>query len=145
MDDYNLTINPKTTRAPAYLNGLSERRALFSVYTTKNEWRVSPCIEEDRRIVLESVVGQYKNHHLTADESRLLYQTLPLDLPSVRKDLLICLAAHDGNIDRYVHLYLPTIPYSGMAPQADDIEQYVRASPAFLEELAMCEDEKSRE
>ncbi|CAG8981775.1 hypothetical protein HYALB_00004717 [Hymenoscyphus albidus] len=43
----------------------------------------------------------------TAAEVAQVYQPLPLDLPSMCKDLLILVAAYEGNIDRYARLSRP--------------------------------------
>ncbi|KAI9778947.1 MAG: hypothetical protein M1816_003795 [Peltula sp. TS41687] len=43
----------------------------------------------------------------TEDVTPLLYTPLPADLPQVNKDLLILMAAYDGNIDRYARLRRP--------------------------------------
>jgi hypothetical protein len=37
------------------------------------------------------------------------YNPLPLDLPTVKKDLLLLMAAYDGSIDRYVRLCRPSV------------------------------------
>lgn len=44
---------------------------------------------------------------LTPAEVRLLHSPLPADLPTVNKDLLILMAAYEGNIDRYARLRRP--------------------------------------
>jgi len=38
----------------------------------------------------------------------LLYSPLPVDLPTVHKDLLILMAAYYGDLDRYLRLRRPT-------------------------------------
>ncbi|KAK2012103.1 hypothetical protein LZ32DRAFT_678421 [Colletotrichum eremochloae] len=48
---------------------------------------------------------------LQDDDINLLHEPLPRDLPPVNKDILILMAAWDGNIDRYARLRRPvTIP-----------------------------------
>lgn len=44
---------------------------------------------------------------LQPEYAHLLYSPLPLDLPPINKDVLILMAAYEGNIDRYVRLRRP--------------------------------------
>lgn len=43
----------------------------------------------------------------TPEEARLLYTPLPFDIPTLRKDLLVQMAAYGGNFDRYFRLLRP--------------------------------------
>ncbi|WYZ43630.1 hypothetical protein EsH8_VII_000066 [Colletotrichum jinshuiense] len=119
MNDYTLRINTENPKTPAFLNGdtdvywrLGERRLLYP-QLPPSTWGISPCIEEDLRIDTDKGVQLGERHNLTPDEARLLHQPLPLDLPTMKKALLICMAAHDGNVDRYARLSLPTIMVEG--------------------------------
>lgn len=67
-------------------------------------------IEEDQRID-EEQYGQFGEDAwgiVTARELELLGKPLPPDLPTVNKDVLILMAAYEGNMDRYARLARPT-------------------------------------
>lgn len=63
-----------------------------------------PDIEEDRSLGEEEVGLPEWRMNLTHEKTKLLYSPLPPDLPTMRKDLLIQMAAYEGNIDRYARL-----------------------------------------
>lgn len=56
---------------------------------------------------------EYREKHFVAVRNRevfqLLCQPLPADLPTVKKEILINMAAYHGNIDRYVRLRRPKL------------------------------------
>lgn len=54
----------------------------------------------------------YKRRLATRPELRLLHEPLPADLPTMEKDTLIAMAAHLGDIDRYVRLRRPKSVYN---------------------------------
>lgn len=132
VDDFALTISDieknsalplgsssPSPSCPAFLNGdtdvrwkLEDRRALTRVvWPSVLRPRPIPCIEEDMRLGEEEgprpseawPESRYRSH-LTPAEVELLYSPLPLDLPTVRKTLLIQMAAYEGNVDRYARL-----------------------------------------
>ncbi|KAI1174726.1 hypothetical protein F4777DRAFT_599215 [Nemania sp. FL0916] len=106
MDDYTLTIETENPQCPAFLNGDTEVR-----FRLKPRWgspwlnpnREVPCIEEDMHANIDKVYDA-DIMHLSAAEARLLYTPLPQDLPTVKKRLLIQMAAFEGNVDRYSRL-----------------------------------------
>ncbi|CAG7561896.1 unnamed protein product [Fusarium equiseti] len=75
---------------PAYLNGDTEN--------------LLPCIEEDMHLDIEKQDLDEEHGTLSNQEAKLLWQPLPQDLPTVKKTLLLQMAAYDGNIERYVRL-----------------------------------------
>ncbi|KAF4505248.1 hypothetical protein G6O67_007217 [Ophiocordyceps sinensis] len=108
MDDYSLTVNLVSPRYPAFLNGdtdvlwkLARRRYPSTRGNFALHEETRPCIEEDERM---SDGHEEDWLILNADEVRLLYEPLPVDLPTVKKTLLIQMAAFEGNVDRYVRL-----------------------------------------
>lgn len=132
VDDFVLTISDieknsalplgsssPSPSCPAFLNGdtdvrwkLEDRRALTRVvWSSVLRPRPIPCIEEDMRLGEQEgprpsedwPESRYRSH-LTPAEVELLYSPLPLDLPTVRKTLLIQMAAYEGNLDRYARL-----------------------------------------
>ncbi|EFQ99543.1 hypothetical protein MGYG_02556 [Nannizzia gypsea CBS 118893] len=108
MDDNTRGINVDNPRYPAYLNG-----------DTAVRWKVEPReylledgeydqsdkdIEEDNGLAVASEYLDDKYRGLSADEAKWLYQPLPPDIPTVKKELLREMAAYEGNIDRYYRL-----------------------------------------
>ncbi|GKU21495.1 hypothetical protein FLAG1_09322 [Fusarium langsethiae] len=107
MDDCTRSIELIDYKCPAYLNGDTEVRwRLAARQGIKNSRKVDllPCIEEDMHIGLEDLELEERYTILTDDEAKLLYSPIPQDLPTVKKTLLIQMAAHDGNIERYAQL-----------------------------------------
>ncbi|KAM0330971.1 hypothetical protein ACHAQA_003928 [Verticillium albo-atrum] len=109
MDDDNRTIREdKQVPYPAFLNGDTEVRwQLHGRSITPSHWtQTHPGIEEDMHINDHSErhthIDELAPLHstLAKHEVSLLYQPLPPDLPTVRKTLLTCMAAFEGNIDR---------------------------------------------
>ncbi|KAM0229633.1 hypothetical protein ACHAPO_009897 [Fusarium lateritium] len=107
MDDCKRSIELINFKCPAYLNGDTEVRwKLTTRQAISHKWipDLLPCIEEDKHIGLEDQEVYEVHSVLTEDEVKLLYTPLPEDLPTVKKTLLIQMAAHDGNIERYARL-----------------------------------------
>lgn len=134
MNDNKRAIDTENPRHPAYLDAqtqvlseLQDRVQPFEGYEPVTEG--APMnefwfrIEEDAGLHFENIqygqadeetqhedkVGNldidYKQQSIRdAIEARWLYEPLPLDLPTLRTDLLSLMAAYDGNIDRYSRL-----------------------------------------
>jgi len=108
MNDYELTITLDRPKAGAFLNAdtavlvtLARRDKFADGFRS---WRYFN-ITEDWGIGLEKVkLGPAR---LTDDEVALLASPLPFDLPTMHKDLLILVAAFEGNLDRYARLRRP--------------------------------------
>ncbi|KAG8673806.1 hypothetical protein FPOAC1_007125 [Fusarium poae] len=107
MDDCTRSIELEDYKCPAYLNGDTEVRwRLAARQGIKNSRKqdLLPCIEEDMHIGLEDQELEERYSILSDEEAKLLYTPLRQDLPTVKKTLLIQMAAHDGNIERYARL-----------------------------------------
>ena len=112
MDDDILAINVDNPCSPAFLNGDTDVRwkleLRHGVYRWSYGGSICPeptlCIEEDLRIGEDDTKVPKSRKNLTPEEVKLLYTPLPQDLPTVKKKLLVQMAAYDGNIDRYVRL-----------------------------------------
>lgn len=110
MDDHTLTVHLNNPQAGSYLNGeacvASTLRVTQSLEDFEDDYprttREYFDITEDMGIA-EETVGDYPPM-LTTEETALLYNPLPQDLPTTNKDLLILIAAYYGNIDRYARL-----------------------------------------
>lgn len=115
MNDYENKIQ-RTPRPGAFLNGDT---AVASVLRLRSEdpgsvlhaWPSYWDIEEDGYIGEEDVghLGEDYFGTVTACEIELLEKPLPADLPTVNKDVLILMAAYDGNMDRYARLARPDL------------------------------------
>ncbi|KAM7214716.1 hypothetical protein V8F06_009881 [Rhypophila decipiens] len=135
MNDYDRTVNLQEPRAGAYLNGDTAVRSsldnkkkiemprVYSVYQELGwddysgsdadelsvEQRFKPGysnITEDGNI--DTYDGYLEPGPLRPDLiSSLLYSPLPTDLPPGNKDVLILMAAYNGDIDRYARLRRP--------------------------------------
>lgn len=116
MDDRCRSIELEKPRYPVFLNGDTEVRwYLESRIQTPEEFHCEwESIEEDSNINDSEFRHPELDRSLHPEEVRLLYEPLPLDLPTMKKDLLIEMAAYDGNVDRYARLRHPLDPMSHM-------------------------------
>ncbi|CAG8898517.1 unnamed protein product [Penicillium egyptiacum] len=111
MDDFERSINSENPPAPAFLNGDTHVRWKLEWRFTLEEDSIEEFlpeeidIEEDRYMGLEySEPDQSRYDNFTPQEATLLWEPLPLDLPTLKKDLLRQMAAYEGNLDRYNRL-----------------------------------------
>ncbi|RMJ22221.1 hypothetical protein PHISP_06912 [Aspergillus sp. HF37] len=113
VSDRDRTINTEDPKAPAYLNAdtcvrwaLENRNRISDC--GKREIKIkSPDIEEDGSVGTKNASIPIWRGKLTFEETKLLYSPLPLDLPTMKKELLREMAAYEGNIDRYARLMDP--------------------------------------
>jgi hypothetical protein len=114
MNDYSRTINIDKPRQ-ASLNGDTAIRAYLDLHLNYFDFKY--CfrgpneyfnITEDR-CVGEDPEGNYPPPYIKEDIAKLLYNALPVDLPTVNKDLLILMAAYNGDVDRYTRLRRPVM------------------------------------
>jgi hypothetical protein len=108
MDDYNCTVSlhPKPG---AFLNGDACVRSTLDKKQpiSRDLYPPSFDITEDWSLGAE---GSHPGTRPVPDDVvSLLWNPLPLDLPTVDKDLLILMAAYSGNIDRYARLRRPQL------------------------------------
>jgi len=123
MDDYTLTVNLKSPRSGAFLNGDTAVRFLLDIkQELVNEELFSELatdLGDYYPLLYYHVYDSYQYFNITEDFGidevgsepldykdvvPLLYTPLPLDLPTVKKDMLIAIAAYHGDIDRYFRL-----------------------------------------
>lgn len=130
MSDYDRTINTLNPSTPAFLNGDTAVRWMLTIRQPLStdffrNTLPDPDIEEDGRVSDLEMIQLHERYESTEDssfrpdidireyttieESKLLYTPLPKDLPTVRKDLLIQMAAYERNIDRYARLMRPRL------------------------------------
>ncbi|TGO08779.1 hypothetical protein BTUL_0192g00130 [Botrytis tulipae] len=113
LDDYTRSVNLQAPRIAMGLNGdtalLSSLNVTFDVW---KEWEEARShyfnITEDHG-VSETSSAQAHGHPLAPEHVSLLYNPLPINLPTTNKDTLILHAAYEGNVDRYVRLRRPVM------------------------------------
>jgi hypothetical protein len=113
MNDYERTVQLHTPKVGACLNADTavlttlKQRKVFEEYfrgLMDSPWTYFR-ITEDEGIDEQTV--EAKPYDLTDSELALFISPLPADLPSMHKDLLILMAAFEGNLDRYARLRRP--------------------------------------
>lgn len=109
MNDYERTVQLDKPLPGAYLNAdtavvetLKQRKKFEECFASP--WRYFNLTED--RGIGETTVA-IEPHKLTEDEASLLNLPLPANLPTMRKDLMILVAAFEGNLDRYARLRRP--------------------------------------
>ncbi|EWC44904.1 hypothetical protein DRE_00963 [Drechslerella stenobrocha 248] len=110
MDDYTLTVDTDSPRAPAFLNCDTAVRS-YLAYRNNFAGIVHPYIfdiEEDHKIAASRAHSSNSKQPFKADATPYLYALLPPDLPPLNKDLLIYSSAYYGNMERYSRLRRPT-------------------------------------
>ncbi|KAJ6780967.1 hypothetical protein PWT90_05392 [Aphanocladium album] len=115
MNDYKNSFH-EPPRSGACLNGdtavvTTLRFRSEDPNLVPNAWPSYWDIEEDGYIDEENVghFGEDYYGTVTARELDLLEKPLPSNLPAVNKDVLILMAAYEGNMDRYARLARPSI------------------------------------
>lgn len=113
LNDYKRTVELDMPLPGACLNADT---AIFT--TLKRRWKPTIWDEDSYpqgkcfNITEDGGVGEKDQSSgvsltLTENEAGLLDSPLPFDLPTMRKNLLILVAAYDGNLDRYARLRRP--------------------------------------
>ncbi|KAF7937961.1 uncharacterized protein EAE97_007757 [Botrytis byssoidea] len=129
MDDYTRSVNWKAPRRVIGLNGdtavLSSLRATVEFTEECSRTRSYYFNITEDHCISETSSGQTHSLPLAPEHVSLLYNPLPLHLPTMNKDTLILHAAYEGNIDRYARLRRPV-----MIPQ--ETEAIVRAHSPHL-------------
>lgn len=108
MNDYDLTIELDKPKPGAFLNADTAVRATLAARQKFSKgfrsWEYFN-ITEDWGIGEETV--EVEAARLTDEEVALFGSPLPFDLPTMHKDLMILVAAYEGNLDRYARLRRP--------------------------------------
>jgi len=107
MDDYTRTVNLENPHPGAFLNGDSQVCSSLLAGAQEDvdptfRWHDALDITEDGGVARPEIARP-----LRPDEIKLLQMPLPADLPTTNKDLLILMAAYEGNVDRYARLRRP--------------------------------------
>ncbi len=113
LDDYTQNVNIDSPRAGAFLNDDTCVRSLIVDRMLGPYSFVVKCgyfdIIEDMCVAETSTEECKVDVDLDPEQVSLLHSPLPQDLPRVDKDLLILMAAYDGNTDRYTRLRRPVM------------------------------------
>ncbi|KAF6805745.1 hypothetical protein CPLU01_15963 [Colletotrichum plurivorum] len=108
LNDYTRTANLENPEAGVHMNGdTAVRSTLSGVVKHEHDplYKHYFDIQEDERVGEPgdpSVYQTLENEHVS-----LFYSPLPRDLPTINKDVLIIMAAWDGNFERYARLRRP--------------------------------------
>ncbi|KAK2019408.1 hypothetical protein LZ32DRAFT_633969 [Colletotrichum eremochloae] len=108
LNDYTRTANLEDPEAGVHLNGDTAVRSTLSGVVKSNhdpDYEHYFDIQEDGRIGEPSDPSVHQT--LEDEHIPLFYSPLPKDLPTTNKDVLIIMAAWEGNIDRYLRLRRP--------------------------------------
>ncbi|KAK1847220.1 hypothetical protein CCHR01_10137 [Colletotrichum chrysophilum] len=114
MNDYTRTVELENPRADACLNGDTAVRSSLERPIPKKKFKVTRTddhyfdIQEDKN-ARPSSWPTPECSTLEARFTELTYMPLPRDLPALNKDILILLAAWDGNVERYSRLRRPVL------------------------------------
>ncbi|KAJ9615590.1 hypothetical protein H2200_001665 [Cladophialophora chaetospira] len=124
MNDYERTVTERDPPSHCQLNGDTAVRSWLLNSRQKYE---EPLLDDmwdeeeyyDRykelyfNITEDQCIDEHGSEELPAPSEllSLLYSPLPRHLPNVNKDLLICLAAYNGDIDRYARLRRPKMQW----------------------------------
>lgn len=111
MNDYDRTIDLKNPRVSSLNADTATRPSLDLTQRLDEHENVAIIQTHYFNITEDWLVAEHDHGHtadrLTYKEASLLYTPLPADLPNDRKDILILLAAYNGDIDRYARLARP--------------------------------------
>ncbi|KAK2613101.1 hypothetical protein N8I77_000030 [Diaporthe amygdali] len=119
MDDYTRKVDSEHPRQGAFINCDAAVKSLLEIRRNVRHYckpyipqtrslRSDFDITEDGGIDGHDSAGEH-NPPLAERHVPLLYSPLPLDLPTMNKDVLILMAAYEGNVDRYVRLRRPVM------------------------------------
>ncbi|WYZ38472.1 hypothetical protein EsH8_III_000386 [Colletotrichum jinshuiense] len=120
MNDYNRTVNLHAPTAGACLNNDTAVRSSLQFAKTTNASQLDTIethyfdIQEDGHAG-PSLWPTPEWSTLEARFAELAYMPLPRDLPAVNKDILILMAAWDGNIERYSRLRRPVMIHNELS------------------------------
>ncbi|KAF9870334.1 hypothetical protein CkaCkLH20_12181 [Colletotrichum karsti] len=159
MDDYTRSVDLQNPRPGAYLNGDTAVRSSLQPHTTAEEIEAASEKEFALRcwpdhyfdIQEDANAGPYKwplpgCADLQDGDIDLLHKPLPRDLPPLNKDILVLMAAWDGNIDRYARLRRPvTIPneVSAVVRGAYHHTPFARWLETCVDEIFSCDSDNS--
>ncbi|KAK2038861.1 hypothetical protein LZ31DRAFT_559243 [Colletotrichum somersetense] len=157
MNDYIRSMDLQNPRPGACLNGDTAVRSSMNRHASPEE--IEAASEDD--FALKSWPDHYFDiqedanagirkwpwpgcSSLQAGDIDLLHQPLPRDLPPVNKDILILMAAWDGNIDRYARLRRPVTVHnevSAVVRGAYHHTPFARWLEACVDEIFPCKDD----
>lgn len=141
MNDFNRFVDLDSPTIPTFPNGDTavrwtlEARELLRPHAYGESYSMQTDIKEDLGVGEEEV--EWPDHRLnyTPEEAKLLYTPLPADLPSMKKGLLIQMAAYEGNVDRYARLMRPFMIKTEVLCVVRDIFHHTMSARWWAEQL----------
>lgn len=114
MDDYERSVNEADPKPGAHLNGDTATRSCLSVTQDVGSFGVGRWVNHYFDLTEDANVGEEFSEQsfvpkFPVEHAQLLYLPLPRDMPTTNKDVLILMAAYEGNVDRYVRLRRPVV------------------------------------
>ena len=107
MDDYTRSVELANPVYPAFLNANTAVRSRLQRRVAARQGDLyKPVVDIEEDLCVDVVSSDLPESYetLTQEHASLLYNPLPLDLPTMKKQLLIQMAAYEGNVDRYARL-----------------------------------------
>ncbi|BCS26790.1 uncharacterized protein APUU_51501S [Aspergillus puulaauensis] len=114
MDDYTRTVFNQPSKG--YLNGDTAVQSYLDIKTefeAPPDWDDFPLVGNRRQgffdITEDDRIDEFTSEPPPTEDdvSHFLYTPLPVDLPTMNKDVLILMAAYYGDVDRYSRLRRP--------------------------------------
>ncbi|KAK1985396.1 hypothetical protein LZ30DRAFT_747205 [Colletotrichum cereale] len=120
MNDYERTVDLEAPIAGVYLNGDTAVRSSLQSPKLEKGLKLATDSQHYFDIQEDQHVGPYlwpgvECSTLEARFAELAYMPLPQDLPALNKDVLIILAAWDGNVERYSRLRRPKMIHNELS------------------------------
>ncbi|KAK2599205.1 hypothetical protein N8I77_010977 [Diaporthe amygdali] len=114
MNDYERSVDEVGAKPGAYLNGDTATHSCLSVTQAVEGFRTGRWVDHYFNLTEDANIGEECSEELfvpifPVEHAQLLYLPLPPDLPTINKDVLILMAAYEGNVDRYVRLRRPVM------------------------------------
>ncbi|KAI7786226.1 Alpha-mannosyltransferase [Diaporthe eres] len=112
MNDYERSVNEAEPKPGSHLNGDTATRSCLSVTQDVGSFGVGRWVDHYFDLTEDANVGEGFSEEnfvpkFPVEQAQLLYLPLPPDLPKTNKDVLILMAAYEGNVDRYARLRRP--------------------------------------
>lgn len=112
MNDYERTVHEWDPKPGSHLNGDTATRSCLSVTQDVASFEVGRWVHHYFDLTEDANVGEEFSEQsfvpkFPVEHAHLLYLPLPPDLPTTNKDVLILMAAYEGNVDRYARLMRP--------------------------------------
>lgn len=114
MNDYERSVNEADPKPGSHLNGDTATRSCLSVTQDVGSFGIGRWVNHYFDLTEDANVGEEFSEEgfvpkFPVEHAQLLYLPLPHDMPTTNKDVLILMAAYEGNVDRYARLRRPVV------------------------------------